>query len=217
MGAPRRHRVGTGPDERRNGRRHRQQRRRHPGPINNGTYAVDVSGGTVTGGSGVGAAIHTSGAGGGTVNIGAGAVINGGASGVALRDGDLDRVGGDEIGGNSVITTAGTLNGAIVLGDGTDTLTVTGGAINGNITGDGADALNLNLGAGSFTHGAAYAISGMNGIVMNSGTVRLDSTVAANTLNVKGGTLLLTNTATIAGATTVEGGILRSMARSTAR
>jgi outer membrane autotransporter protein len=176
--------------------------------INNGTYAVDVSGGTVTGGSGVGAAIHTSGAGGGTVNIGAGAVINGGASGVALRDGDLDRVGGDEIGGNSVITTAGTLNGAIVLGDGTDTLTVTGGAINGNITGDGADALNLNLGAGSFTHGAAYAISGMNGIVMNSGTVRLDSTVAANTLNVKGGTLLLTNTATIAGATTVEGGIL---------
>lgn len=172
-----------------------------------GSYAVDVSGGTVTGGSGNGAAIHTSGAGGGTVNIGAGVVVNGGASGVALRDGDLDRNGVDEIGGNSVITTAGTLNGAVVLGGGTDSLTVTGGAINGNITGDGADALNLNLGTNSFSHGAAYAISGMNGIVMNSGTVRLDGTVAANTLNVKGGMLTLGNTATIT-TTAVEGGTL---------
>lgn len=172
-----------------------------------GSYAVDVTGGTVTGGSGNGAAIHTSGPAGGTVNIGAGVVLNGGASGVALRDGDLNRDGFDEIGGNSVITTAGTLNGAVVLGGGTDTLTMTGGAINGNITGDGADALNLNLGTSSFTHGAAYAISGMNGIVMNSGTVRLDGTVAANTLNVKGGTLVLGNTATIA-TTAVEGGTL---------
>ncbi|CAN7485748.1 autotransporter outer membrane beta-barrel domain-containing protein [Polaromonas sp. LjRoot131] len=175
--------------------------------IGTGTYAVDISGGTATGGSGFGAAVHTSGAGGGTVNIGAGAVLNAGASGVALRDGDLNRDGIDEIGGNSVITTAGTLNGAVVLGGGTDTLTMTGGAINGNITGDGADALNLNLGTNSFTHGAAYAISGMNGIVMNSGTVRLDGTVAANTLNVKGGMLTLGNTATIT-TTAVEGGTL---------
>ncbi len=175
--------------------------------IGTGTYTVGISGGTVTGGSGFGAAVHTSGAGGGTVNIGAGVVLNGGASGVALRDGDLNRDGVDEIGGNSVITTAGTLNGAIVLGGGTDSLTVTGGAINGNITGDGADALNLNLGTNSFTHGAAYAISGMNGIVMNSGAVRLDGTVAANTLNVKGGTLVLGNTSTIT-TTAVEGGTL---------
>jgi fibronectin-binding autotransporter adhesin len=175
--------------------------------IGTGTYTVDISGGTVTGGSGNGAAVHTSGAGGGTVNIGAGVVLNAGASGVALRDGDLNRDGIDEIGGNSVITTAGTLNGAVVLGGGTDTLTMTGGAINGNITGNGVDALNLNLGTNSFTHGAAYAISGMNGIVMNSGTVRLDSTVAANTLNVKGGMLVLGNTSTIA-ATAVEAGTL---------
>jgi outer membrane autotransporter protein len=175
--------------------------------ITNGTYAVDVSGGTVTGGGGFGAGIHTAAAAGGTVNIGAGAVINAGASGVALRDGDLNRDGVDETGGNSVITTAGTLNGAVVLGGGTDTLTVTGGAINGNITGDGADALNLNLGTNSFTHGAAYAISGMNGIVMNSGTVRLDGTVAANTLNVRGGMLTLGNTATITN-TAVEAGTL---------
>lgn len=173
-----------------------------------GTYAVDVTGGTITGGSGNGAAIHTSAAAGGTVQIGAGAVVNAGASGVALRDGDANRDGVDEIGGNATITTAGTLNGAIVLGGGTDSLTVTGGAINGSITGDGVDALNLDLGTSSFTHGAAYAISGIDGLVMNSGTAQLDSTVSANTLTVKGGTLVLGNTATVSGLTAVEAGTL---------
>jgi outer membrane autotransporter protein len=174
----------------------------------NGTYAVDITGGTVTGGSGNGAAIHTSAAAGGTINIGAAAVINAGASGVALRDGDADRDGIDEINGNATITTAGTLNGAVLLGGGTDTLTVTGGAINGNITSDGTGALNLNLGTNSFAHGAAYAISGIDGLVMNSGTAQLDSTVSARTLNVKGGTLVIGNTATFSGPTSVEGGTL---------
>lgn len=173
-----------------------------------GTYAVDVTGGTVTGGSGFGAAIHTSAAAGGTINIGSGAVINAGASGVAIRDGDANKDGIDEIGGNATITTAGTLNGAIVLGGGTDTVTVTGGAINGNITGDGADALNLDLGTNSFTHGAAYAISGIDGVVMSSGTAQLDSTVSARTLTVQGGTLVIGNTATFSGPTSVEGGTL---------
>ena len=152
--------------------------------------------------------IHTVAPAGGTLNIDAAAVINAGASGVAIRDGDGDRNGIDETGGNAIITTAGTINGAIVLGGGTDTLTVTGGAINGNITGDGADALNLNVGANSFSHGASYAISGMDSIVMNSGTARLDGTISANTLTVKGGTLVLGNTAAFAGATSVEGGTL---------
>lgn len=174
----------------------------------NGTYALDITGGTVTGGSGNGAAIHTSAAAGGTIHIGSGAVVNAGASGVAIRDGDADKDGTDEIGGNATITTAGTLNGAIVLGGGTDTVTVTGGAINGNITGDGVDALNLDLGTNSFTHGAAYAISGIDGVVMNSGTARLDSTVSAHTLTVKGGTLVIGNTATFSGPTTIEGGTL---------
>lgn len=176
--------------------------------IGTGTYAVDVSGGTVTGGSGFGAAIHTSGAAGGTVNIGAGAIINGSASGVALRDGDFNRDGIDEIGGNATITTAGTLNGAVLLGGGTDTLNVAGGSINGSITGDGADALNFNLGANSFTHGAAYAISGMNSIVMNSGTAQLDSTIAGNTLTVNGGTLVLGNANSYTGGTFLNGGVL---------
>ncbi|MFZ3120463.1 MAG: autotransporter outer membrane beta-barrel domain-containing protein, partial [Variovorax sp.] len=172
-----------------------------------GTYAVEVTGGTVTGGSGFGAGIHTGGTS-GTIDIGSGAIVNGGTSGVAIRDGDLNKDGVDETGGNATITTAGTLNGAIVLGGGTDTVTVTGGAINGNITGDGVDALNLDLGTNSFTHGAAYAISGIDGVVMNSGTARLDSTVSANTLTVKGGTLVISNTATFSGPTSVEGGTL---------
>lgn len=47
---------------------------------NLGTYPMDMSGG-----AGDAAAIHTSAAAGGTLNIGAGAVINGGVSGVAIR------------------------------------------------------------------------------------------------------------------------------------
>ena len=187
-----------------------------PGPSNDGvfarsvggTYAVDIAGSTVRGGNTNAAAIHTMAAAGGTLNIDAGSVINAGGSGVAIRDGDNDRNGIDETGGNAVITTAGTINGAVLLGLGIDTLTATGGAINGNITGDGVDALNLNVGANSFSHGASYAISGMDSIVMNSGTARLDGTISANTLTVRGGTLVLGNTAAIAGATSVEGGTL---------
>lgn len=175
---------------------------------NTGTFAVDVSGGTVTGGGGFGNGVHTSGIAGGTIKIGTGAVINAGGSGVAIRDGDANRDGIDEIGGNVAITTAGLVNGAILLGGGTDTVSVTGGTINGNITGDGADGLSFNLGANSFTHGAAYAISGMDSIVMNSGNAQLDGSVAANTLNVKGGTLVLGGSAAIAGLTSVEGGTL---------
>ncbi|MBT2299602.1 autotransporter domain-containing protein [Variovorax paradoxus] len=173
-----------------------------------GTYAVDVSGGAVSGGSGFSAAIHTSAAAGGIVNISAGATINAGGSGAALRDGDANRDGIDEIGGNATITTAGTLNGSVLLGGGTDTLNIAGGSINGNITGDGVDGLNFTLGSNNFIHGGAFAISGMDAIVMNSGTAQLDSTVTANSLTVKGGTLMLGGNATIAGSTSVEGGTL---------
>ncbi|MEJ1169275.1 autotransporter outer membrane beta-barrel domain-containing protein [Variovorax sp. CCNWLW235] len=176
----------------------------------NSTYVVEVTDGSiVSGGSGFGAAIHTAGAGGGIVNIGEGATITAGASGVALRDGDLNRDGIDEIGGNTTITTAGTLTGAVLLGGGTDTLNIAGGAIAGNLTGDGADALNFNLGTNSFTHGAAFAITGMNSVTMNSGTAQIDSTISGNTqLTVNGGTMVLTGANSYTGSTTIGGGTL---------
>ncbi|MDP9965606.1 outer membrane autotransporter protein [Variovorax paradoxus] len=175
-----------------------------------GAYAVDVTGGTVTGGSAFGAAIHTSAAAGGTVNIGAGALINGDASGVAFRDGDADRNGIDEIGGNVAFTSAGTLSGAVLLGGGTDSVTVTGGAINGNITGDGPDTLAFNLGAGSFTYGAGGTISGMSSVAMNSGTAQVDGVIdGATAVAVNGGTLVLAGANSYTGGTTINGGVLQ--------
>jgi len=173
-----------------------------------GSYAVDVSGGAVSGGAGFGAGIHTAAAvGGGTVNIGAGAIINAGASGVAIRDGDFNRDGIDETGGNATITTAGTINGAIVLGGGTDSVTVTGGAINGNITGDGPDTLALNLGSGSFTYGAGVTISGMSSVTMNSGTAQINGVIeGATTVTVNGGTLGLNGANTYTGGTALRQG-----------
>ena len=173
-----------------------------------GTYSVEVTGGTVVGGSGSSGAIHTTAKNGGVVNIGAGGVIDGSRSGVALRDGSPDINGVDVVGGNATITTAGTLTGAVLLGAGTDTLNIAGGSIAGNLTGDGADALNFNLGTNSFTHAAAFAISGMNSVTMNSGTAQIDSTIAGNTLTVNGGTMGLNGANSYTGGTFINGGVL---------
>jgi outer membrane autotransporter protein len=171
-----------------------------------GTYNVTMTGGTVTGGAGFGAGLHTAAAAGGTINIGANAVINGGASGVALRDGDLNRDGIDETGGSAIITTAGTLNGAVLLGLGSDVLNVTGGAINGNIVGIGAANLNFALGSGSFTYGSSFVIS-IDAVAVNSGTVQLDGTLTSNTVNVNsGGTLIVNGSIAPATLTTVNAG-----------
>ncbi|MET3443630.1 outer membrane autotransporter protein [Variovorax paradoxus] len=101
-----------------------------------GTYQVDATGGSVTSGSGTGAAIHTLAAAGGTINIGAAAVVNGAASGIAIRDGDAAGTGTDTLGGNAVVTTAGTVTGDAILGLGNDSLALTGGSYTGNIYGD---------------------------------------------------------------------------------
>lgn len=101
-----------------------------------GTYDVDVTGGSVTSGSGLAAAIHTTAAGGGTIDIGTAAVVNGAASGIAIRDGDAAKTGTDTLGGNAIVTTAGTVTGDAILGLGNDSLALTGGSFSGNIYGD---------------------------------------------------------------------------------
>ncbi|WP_165442122.1 autotransporter outer membrane beta-barrel domain-containing protein [Variovorax paradoxus] len=101
-----------------------------------GTYQVEVTGGSLTSGSGAGAAIHTLAAAGGTVNIGAAATVNGAASGIAIRDGDAASTGTDTLGGNAVVATAGTVTGDAILGLGNDSLALTGGTFTGNIYGD---------------------------------------------------------------------------------
>ena len=101
-----------------------------------GTYTVALSGGSVTSGSGAGAGIHTLAAAGGTIDIGSAAVLNGAASGIAIRDGDATGSGTDAVGGNAIVTTAGTVTGDAILGLGNDSLALSGGSFTGKIYGD---------------------------------------------------------------------------------
>ncbi|MDG4879671.1 hypothetical protein P9273_31925, partial [Mesorhizobium sp. WSM4935] len=165
-----------------------------------GTYNISVTSGTVTGGSGTGAAIHGNAAAGGTIAIGSGAIINAGASGIALN----------QTGGPATISTAGAVTGNINLSTVANVLDITGGSISGNISGGGSSALKLDLGSGSFVYGAAYAISGMDSVAMNSGSVEIDGSLATNTLAVNGGNLILNSVATVSsGTTTISAGTLQ--------
>src|SRR5581483_1804398 len=70
---------------------------------------------------------------------------------------------------------------------------ITGGSIAGNISGGGNTALTFDLGSGgSFSYGAAYTITGVSSITMNSGTATLANATTVNTVTVTGGTLVLT-------------------------
>ncbi|MBB3571829.1 autotransporter outer membrane beta-barrel domain-containing protein [Rhizobium sp. BK491] len=164
-----------------------------------GTYNVNLTGGTVTGGAGASAAIHADAAAGGTIVIGSGAIVNAGASGVALN----------QTGGAATITTAGTVTGNVNLSAANNVLDVTGGAVNGNISSGGNSALKFDLGAGSFTYGAAYAISGINSVAMNSGSAEIDGSLVANTLAVNGGNLIVNSAATVSSGTTISAGTLQ--------
>lgn len=105
-------------------------------PTPDAIYRIQLSGGSVTGGSGLGSAIHTTAANGGVVDIASGVIVNGSASGIAIRDGDPNRDGIDEVGGDAVITSAGTVTGDAILGLGNDTFNLTGGTYTGDIYGD---------------------------------------------------------------------------------
>ena len=181
----------------------------HSNVANTAAFQVDVTGGTITGGDGFGAGIHTGSRGGGVLNVGTGAIVNGGASGVAIRNGDLNKDGIDEIAGNVRMTLGGTINGAVLMGAGTDTLTITGGSIAGNIVADANDALTFDTGANRFVYGSPYAITDFGSITMSSGDVRVDGLLTGGTLTVNGGSLELTNTANAyTGGTFLNGGVL---------
>ncbi|MBB3410069.1 fibronectin-binding autotransporter adhesin [Rhizobium sp. BK316] len=164
-----------------------------------GTYDINLTGGTVTGGSGTGAAIHAAAASGGTITIGSGAVVNAGASGIALS----------QTGGAATIATAGTVNGNVNLSAAGNTLSITGGTIAGNISGGGNTALSFDLGTGSFTYDSAYVISGMGSIGMNSGSAEIDGSLTTNTLAVNGGRLTLNGAASVSSGTTISAGTLQ--------
>ncbi|MFV0360728.1 autotransporter outer membrane beta-barrel domain-containing protein [Tropicimonas sp.] len=112
----------------------------------NGPFAVRVQGGSVAATGAVSeayaAAIHTSGAAGGTIDIAAGTVVDGAAGGIAIRDGDGSAGGTDAVdatdttAGDVVVTTAGTVTGAAILGLGDDTFNLAGGSYTGTIHGD---------------------------------------------------------------------------------
>lgn len=102
---------------------------------------------------------------------------------------------------------AGTITRDILLSAGADTVDVGGGAIEGDITGRGKAKLDFGLGSGSFTFGAPFAITGIDQVTMNSGTVEIDGKLDAATLTVNGGKMILNGTSNLTGGTSVQGGI----------
>jgi hypothetical protein len=104
-----------------------------------GAVNVDVAGQVVSGSSAAaGLHLHTSGT--ATVVIQSGATVDGSASGVSIRGGDVDRDGVDEVAGALVVTTEGTVDGDAYLGLGDDEFSLLGGVFTGDIYGDDATA-----------------------------------------------------------------------------
>jgi uncharacterized protein with beta-barrel porin domain len=102
--------------------------------------------------------------------------------------------------------TAGLITGTIRLSTNADVLNVTGGTISGNVVGAGAaDTVNFALGSGTFTYASPFAMTGLNLVNFNSGTVFVDGSIAATTIDVNnGGTAA--GTGTLSGAVTVMSG-----------
>ena len=181
-----------------------------------GTHTISVSSdASVTGGSGLGAAIHSFSTGGGTIDIGMGAIIDGSASGIAIRNGDADGDGVDEIGGNTVITSTGTVFGDSILGLGNDIFNLTGGSNTGDIYGDdkvasatdGNDAFNWSGGAlnSGFYGGNGSDTATISGTAIYDGTEVLDGGDDVSTGDGWTDTLIIQGkTATAAGASIIN-------------
>ena len=90
----------------------------------------------------------------------------------------------------NIFQNAGQILGDIRLSVQGDVLTVAGGTIAGNVIGHGAnETVNFNLGASSFVYDAAYRLTNLNQLNVNSGTVVLNGTNDATHVAVNGGTL----------------------------
>jgi outer membrane autotransporter protein len=103
---------------------------------------------------------------------------------------------------------AGAINGAINLSSAgnADFLNVFGGAVNGNVVGAGnAGTVNFLLGSGSFTYAAPFAMTGLSFVNFNSGTVYVDGSIQATTLDVNNGATAA-GTGTLLGAVFVTSG-----------
>ncbi|WP_448427601.1 autotransporter outer membrane beta-barrel domain-containing protein [Martelella sp. FOR1707] len=140
-----------------------------------GGFSVSVEDGTVSSGTGAGAAIYTFGPLGGTADIGSAAVIDGSESGLALVDADTDSEGfGLTSGGNITVTSAGMVTGDGILNLGDDSLTISGGSWAGDLYGDGmtvdaADGDDTFTYSGGILAGNTYA-SGGNDMLTASGS-----------------------------------------------
>jgi uncharacterized protein with beta-barrel porin domain len=124
----------------------------------------------------------------------------------------------------------GLISGAIKLSANADVLNISGGVVNGSIIGAGtSDTVNFALGSGTYGGNTAYAITGINALNINSGTIILDAVansatnvtitggalqvgdaantgavLTSNTVNVTGGTL--SGHGTVAGNVTIGNG-----------
>ena len=88
-----------------------------------GRYAVSVAGSAIGGSGSTAAAVHTSGAGGGTIDIASSAQLDGSRSGIAV----LDETGA------VALTSAGTLTGDILTNAGNDSISLIGGSVRGKV------------------------------------------------------------------------------------
>ncbi len=103
---------------------------------------------------------------------------------------------------------AGLISGDILLSTNADQLNIYGGTIAGNIVGQGLDNITFALGAGNtFTYG--FNFTGIDAVNIDSGTVVLNGTDSATTVNVNsGGTLAGTGTVDPLTVTINSGGTL---------
>lgn len=125
-----------------------------------GVFSVDINTGTILASA---KGVHAIARNGGELTMASGVVIDNALIGLAIRNGDRDNDGVDEVAGNIIVNSSAIISGDIVLGLGNDTLNLIGGSISGDIftddisssVADGDDSFNWSDGDlnGSFFGG----------------------------------------------------------------